>query len=167
MEHICIPNETPPASPGICAHCQLLGLTCQLHLFKNEFVTYLRPENCPAECHLHLSSMDWTLSKATCQKWHNLNHMWTASPCAMACFVLFFCDMVTSPQAMIFYFFSKCYPGVFSFTPEMIGSVNHVSCVWHVPLSCLPVNETYQINSLRPLSQFSLKFTFTPSLQTL
>lgn len=68
--------------------------------------------------------------------------------CELPHHVLLLVFFVTGRQALeqwyvfffVFFLLRKCYPSDFSFTPQMIGSVNHVSCVWHVPLSCPPVN---------------------------
>lgn len=56
--------------------------------------------------------------------------------CCTMCYCLFFVTGRQALQQWDFFQLRKCYPGDFSFTPEVIGSVNHVSCVWHVPLSC-------------------------------
>lgn len=66
--------------------------------------------------------------------------IWIACELLHHVLLLVFCDNKRGPQAMIFFFpLRKCYPDDFSFTLGMIGSVNHVSCVWHVPLTCPPV----------------------------
>lgn len=128
-----------PISPGICAHSQLLSLICHLHLFLKINLSHIWGQE---TARLSATSI-WAQWFEHYQKGRVKNGtIWIACELPRHVLLLVFCDRKTSPQARIFFFLPhKCYPGDFSFTPEMIGSVNHVSCVWHVSLSCRAVNE--------------------------
>lgn len=80
--------------------------------------------------------------------------------CFTMCYCLFFVTTRRALKQWYFFPLRKCYPDDFSFTPGVIGSVNHVSCVGHVPLTCPPVIRVlWQINSLGALSPFSITFS--------
>lgn len=150
-----------PISPGICAHSQLPGLICHLHLFLKINLSHI----CGQETARPSATSIWAQWFEHYQKGRVKNGtIWIACELPHHVLLLVF---VTGRQALKQWFFflqRKCYPGDSSFTPEMIGSVSHVSCVWHVSLSCPPVNgKLQQINSIGTQRQFSLTVTFSPS----
>ena len=124
--------------------------------------SYLRPGNCPAECHLHLSSVIPTSSQETCQIWLSLNCMWTTSPCAPL--LVFLTGRQALGQRYIFFYFTNVILAIFLSHQRWLEVLTMYPVDGTLPLSCLPVNgPQWQINSLGMLSHFSLTFKYLSS----